>query len=655
MYADRYFFTWLADRDTRIIGGLPDEYECIIQQLDYVGAIEEIQAQQFPVQIVYQNTTDDPLQAIRGSECTLNLIATADFQLEDLYTENEREFLVLIYRNGSIIWRGFIIPDGCQEQFMFAPYNVSINAVDTLGLLKNLSYVQNDGNFWLGPQSFIEVIYNCLNRVAIPDMLLYTSVNIYEVSQPQGDNFDPLGMTYIMAERYLKDDGINPMNCEEVLRSVLESWTATIIQSEGDFYIFRPNELALSSTLAFRRYIDGQMPYGGFSVTKNLAVRLGGESEGEILAPLFHINEDQLKMIVKPFKNASMSYIYGENKNLEEQLDNPTFIGVGAGCGGDPVDPCDSVTIPGWTKTGTMYAGIWPTGGVIFYDDTPVDVSNYYANDSVFTAGINFRLRLIIDWLNPGSLYGTDMNFGIEFYDGLNTYYLQEDDQTWQTGLGAKDYYTVRSDNVETGQLTIESAVVPSEGQITIKIYAPSNPANNIVYKKISAAIFQDLGLVIGEVHTATQRGKFSFVPETLQVLNGDSFLKQYLGAMYLSDQTTLTTKWVRRGLPESIDAEPYEAEKEFLRIAVEETQRMHALPYVRFDGSIFGYFNPLSRFAINLLVGHFMTLALTYDLQSNICRSTLIRISNEEIPMDYTLVPDYGETTKVTVNATSP
>jgi hypothetical protein len=38
-YNQRYYFTFYADRDTRIIDGTPDNYTCNISQLDYGGAI----------------------------------------------------------------------------------------------------------------------------------------------------------------------------------------------------------------------------------------------------------------------------------------------------------------------------------------------------------------------------------------------------------------------------------------------------------------------------------------------------------------------------------------------------------------------------------------------------------------------------------------
>jgi hypothetical protein len=93
---------------------------------------------------------------------------------------------------------------------------------------------------------------------------------------------------------------------------------------------------------------------------------------------------------------------------------------------------------------------------------------------------------------------------------------------------------------------------------------------------------------------------------------------------------------------------------KSFLRIAVEEKQRLYAGPFVRFEGSIFGYFNPVTRWSINSIDGYFMNLSLNYDLQQNICKAVLGRVVNAEIALDYTLkIVDYGATTRVTVKGT--
>jgi hypothetical protein len=834
-YNQRYYYTFYSDRDTRIVNAIPDEYLCSISQLDYGGSAMEILAQQNPIQINYQNTSSNKLEPIIGSECTLNLIATEDFQLEDLYTENEREFMVQIYRkvtpstfivnweleedlsgvdtnleifvngvqivnqfntssgsfninNGDtvliksfsytsssgnngvnlqitgiptersvvfpfaidttiipttdinvflqsthssseytairsyvfetscasgegssevftknytsvtsqaaaqaladadtgftaegqayanangvcyaspgnfddLIWQGFIIPDGCQESFTFAPYAISVNAVDGLGLLKNLSYVQNDGNFYLGKQTFIEVIQACLVRLDAPSLVLNTCVNIYETSMTQGDSYDPLDQCYVNSERYLKDDQFTPMNCEDVLRSILEEWTAVMIQSDGEWYIYRPTELALSGDLVFRRYLDGYQIYDQPTVTTDLDATLGGESEGIILAPYFHINTDQIKMIDRPYKNASMSYLYGQLQNLEEKLANPYLTGFARGCAGDPALPCDDVTIPGYTKTGTMYLGTSLSGKLIFFSDTGTypTLTNYYQNNNTINVDNGNKIKIVIDYENPDPDFTTDMNFVISLYDGLDTYYLQADGGWANTPtMPGIEYYQIRSTVGVGGTESIISAVVPVTGLftkvVTFRILAPSGTVNHIIYTRISGFVLIDFGDQIGEMHTATQTGKFTFVPETINVFNGDSPNELYIGAIYQADQSTLTTLWNRRGISESILAEPYEENKQFLRIAVEEKQRLYAGPFVRFEGSIFGYFNPVTRWSINSIDGYFMNLSLNYDLQQNICKAVLGRVVNAEIALDYTLTPDYGATTRVTVKGT--
>lgn len=644
-YLERYNFTFNETIDRRNPTNLND-YEVKILEKDYTGESEEILAVENPVQINYNNSSEKIFEPLNGSEVTLNLIATEEFQLEDLYTEDELRWLVEVYRNNSIIWRGFIIPDGCQESFTFTPYTISVNAVDTLGLLKNLAYVQNSGDFWLGKQSFIQVIYNCLNRVNLPNINIYTCVNLYEDTYPTTDASDPLALTYVNAERFLNEDGVDPMNCDEVLKNVMHLWTAKIVQSEGDWYVYRPSELFFSGTQKFRKYVNGVFDS---VVTKNVNQLLGGESEGLLLAPLFHTDTDQLKMIEKPYKNFSMSYTYGENKILEQRLANPNLTGAFQECGVPGSGPCDLTTIPDWTKNGTMYNDIYPSGGVVFYDELPVDLDNYYQNNNTFTLEPNFRIRITINYKNIDPDLISDINFQVIVQDDLTRYDLYADG----TFLPETPYVIPRNtEPVATGSFTFESQPWPNQnpGTVTFRILSPSKVGRPVVLTKIEAFVFQDLGDVIGQTHSANQKGNFSFAPETIKVLNGDSALKQYMGAMYRTDQSTLTTLWKRKYATESALAEPSATKKPLLRLAVEEVQRMYARPFVKFDGTIFGYFNPLSRFTINDLEGLFVPLQLSYDLQANKVKTTLARINDTEIEQEYELKPDYGTTTKVLV-----
>lgn len=803
-YKLKYYFNFWADKDVRLPDQAPLYYYAEILEDGYLGSPTEIQAQDSPISINYTDVGDNPLMPLKGSEATLNLIATTDFQLDNLFTENETKYQLKIYQkpapstytinwsnndrpdgqaveaflqiyvnnvlqvqsfttesgsftinagdnvsatvysvsgwptpqcglelsftaqetqrtpnnatpislnnividqdttiagystysnslyrairsavfltscpytigsavtytkaytgvdqatadanaaadtnfnsegqanadlygtcfpNSTLIWQGFVIPDGCMQSFTFTPYNISINCVEGLGLLKNLSFVQNSGNIFLGKLSFIEVIYNCLNRISGDALAINTCVNIYEESMPQGDAYDPLDMSYVNAARYFKEDGFTPMNCQEVLESVLEEWKACIIQSEGEWYIFRPSELALSGDLVFRRYVNGQRSYDTSTVTKDLNVLLGGESEGEVLAPLFHINRDQTTMIAKPYKNSSISYRYGFLASLVE---NPNFTGW------------DGSNFPGWTKSDVLLPlSESPLGGAVLGHLSPFDPFAYIYNTTPVdgTAGdiIVFNLAYYI-----GPISNT-ARARVYLTDGITDYWLAVDG-SWVTSEFTLDgvsliYYD--------GSLSIQSQPLPVTGDLTIQLLESLAPAGEITYRSADLVPAINPDDPIGELHTATQAGDYTHVPETINVFNGDDTTESHVGAIYRDDQVTLTTLWNRRDLPESVLATPYQASKQFLRIAVEETVRLHGAPYFRYEGSIFGYFNPLSRFTINLLTGAFMPLSLTYDLQANICKAALQRISNEEIAMAYLLTADFGDTTKVTI-----
>jgi hypothetical protein len=345
-------------------------------------------------------------------------------------------------------------------------------------------------------------------------------------------------------------------------------------------------------------------------------------------------------MIEKPYKTASINYKYGFRPNV---LSNPDFIGATVAGAGDPAGPRTDVTIPEWTKYGTIYNGL-DSNGVIFYKVAGFNELNYFENTETVEIGTGRRIKIDINYESIPDGTATDMIFGVEFYNGVSTYYLQPAQDgiyRWDDTLPYFKWTQLRSDQgISSG--TIISAPVPQDGTIKFKIYPPDSTSGDIIYSSIKLSQYKQEGEQIGEIHTVEQEGQFSYVPDTINVFNGDDESDFYLGTIFKTDQSTPTVDWVRRGYTEF--------GRPFLRVAVEEIQRMYALPFVKFEGSIANYFNPLSRFTINLINGKFMPTGLSYDLQANICKTTLTRVSNADVLMEYTIKPDYGETKKVLV-----
>lgn len=622
-YAKRYFFTFYSI-DTQDTTDQVDLFTCEIHQLDYVGDAEEIQAQKNPVTVDYPNTSKSKLSPLRSSRALLRLIADGVLELSDLYSENERTWLLKVFRaplqveaDTYLFWQGFVLPDECSEEFSFAPYPLEVNAVDGIGVLKNLSFVNESGTPFAGKMSFKDVIWNCLNRLQIPGMTLNTATNIYYDGLTPDPATDPLSETFINAERYTKDQDDTPMTCEEVLKSVLEEWTSCIVQMNGNWYVYRPNELAVSGTVTFRQYSSVDGSYTG-TETLSIDSIIGGSSEGELI---YHTDRSQRKSISRPYKNASISYKYGLVASV---IENPNF------------DGWDGTGFPGWVKTDpAVTVEEDPDGGAKL---GPADPFNGLKNSTPYAALAGEMFAVIVDYYNYNA---TNAIIQVVLI-GTSTYYLTGAG-TWQT---TQDIVFGPANDFAEGTLSVNTQPIPINGNIEIRLIADPSlvppPDSFMTYRSANLRPVVNSTEAIGEIHIIKQAGVFTYIPEIVNVFNGDASSEQYLGAIYKNDEDTLTSTWSRAGMAES---------KPFLRIAAEEMLRIHQRPMNVYDGTVSGFFQYLTRFAINDMPGVFLPVQLSYDLQESTINATLSEVSNDELTIEYELIPDYGSVTKVSIN----
>jgi hypothetical protein len=123
-------------------------------------------------EVFYNATSGFPVTFTKSytgvDQATADALAAAD---TTFYTEGQ-SFADSYPIGFPAIWRGFMIPDGLQQSWQEKAV-LEINFVDGIGLLKNLLFVDNSGNFFLGKMTPKDIIYNCLYRLGIPDMNIY--------------------------------------------------------------------------------------------------------------------------------------------------------------------------------------------------------------------------------------------------------------------------------------------------------------------------------------------------------------------------------------------------------------------------------------------------------------------------------------------------
>ena len=546
--------------------------------------------------------------------------------LEDLYTDDEQSFTVRFYKNNKLVFRGFLKPDDVFESFVQDAWYINLTAIDGLGILENLSFVQErngvDGFNIFGKRKAFDLIFLCLKRIGIP-MKINTFINTYYEGLTPSDTLDPLQKIYLIADRYVKIDDNTIMSCEEVLKSVLDIFQAVITQIDGEWYIYKPNELYNNQYPKFRRYNE-LGTYIGLN-TKFTGGVLGSQIDN--FYP-HHCGGNQRKKIKGAISAFRLGYKYGFLKGL---LNFPTLEHDGNlnYTGWTPSLSADIFVINDpLTKQGLILLplpDIFPTSTLITSQTVAID------------AGTTIKLKVSCDKIgNPIETY---------FVVKAGSNYLNKDGD-WVNSLTYVSFQLAPTSVVTLFyefELFSKPLLTTSVIEVSIAypriLGTPSNlPAQTRIRSVDVINTFQ-ADSKVGEFHTVQRKNKpSSIVKANNTVYNGDNDKIVYLGAIFKEDLISNTSKWFRRGTFES---------KPLLQIAAEEELRIQQKPMIDFYGDIKGEMPYMSVITINNIQGKFMPIEWDYDTMMNICKVRYLELYAEELDdIDYVFTFDYGNGT---------
>ena len=582
-------------------------------------------------------STKDTLESIRGGGLQIDLEATTLLSFNDLYSENEREYSVKYTRNGTdLLFYGWVSPEGLIESFVNDTWIISLDCTDGLGFLTNLSYVENaTGLQFVGKQSGLEIITNCLKRTNLQQNI-YSSIGIHYTGMTTTENV--LANTHFNSSRFVKDDNAETyMNCDEVLRSVIEIFGACITQYKGDWYIYKPNELFDNSELTFFAYDYAGVALATPTVTIDFAQGLGSQINN--FYP-HHVNKNQQLTIDSAIGAYRINYKYGKTQNI---LDNSTLLNQGTGF----QDP-SNFDVYDWNVLAPLYIGFDSSNPgvgvalsnssstVVVLESDPVIVSvgvvlsfSFTQKSSTPTSGV------------PIYLENNRIGYRVKLTNGSENYYLQSNG-TWATGVASID---VGTRYIGFTNLTIEANSIPISGQITVQI----QDALNIGFVYVSSILINLITNKKGENHTFQIIDKpSSKIKDVKTVFNGDDASDFYIGTIYKADESTPTIQWRRLG---------YGRQVPILRIMGEERMKMYGKPLRVFSGDVYGYIDYLSVIAIDGISNTlFMPIEYEYNAKTNITKLKLKQILNNLLPdstylgIDYELTYDYGNVVEPTI-----
>lgn len=599
-----------------------DEYKFEIYQVGWNGGITEISGRA----TISKAPVKDHLTPIRGTEISVDLEASTSLTLQDLYSANELDFPVKFYRNNKLIFNGYLNPDGVFQSFTRDVWVITLGCVDGLGAIDNLSFVKENGLHFVSKLSAQEIIFNCLRRTGI-DLKINTSIDLFYEGYTDVSNENIFENIKLNSDRFVKQDKDTIMSCGDVLRSVLNLFNAVITQEDGEWWIYRPNDLMTGYT-EFKKYnIENVFIQ---KLTKNLNRPLGSHIDN--FYP-HHCNSNQKIQIKGSVSAHRINYKYGF---LSGSLPNSELLHDA------------SLVYPNWTVAPTAVSS-----GILQKD--PLDDTGVFCKTTVagfeqklitsdpfpLDLGDNIKLTANLVNLEPDKLilFYVKIKIGAFVYKGGEG----NGESKWITDTGGdQDAFFFSA-----GVIDLQIAPIPIAGNLTIELYG-TTPLGAVTspmakYENVNIIRTIDGNNIVGEFHTVQRSAKISSeVKDTKEIFNGDNNDTLFAGAIFKADGISLTSLWNRKNFVES---------KPILRICAEDVLRINQRPMQIFSGGVYGFIPYLSVVAINNLDGVFMPIEYNYNTFNNISEIRFLQLLSGDIPdITYKYTFDYGETVKPTI-----
>lgn len=586
--------------------------------------------------ILNYSETDNVLECIRGNALTIELEADVNLTFSDLWSEDEKTVRVNYFR-GELpvpLFAGFLSPEGFYENWVSTHWMITFDCVDGLGYLKNLSYVDDNGFSITGYKTQIETLVIALKRTGFEHKIA-TGIDIRYIELDS--SLDPLANTYVNSARYIKDDGETIMDCEAVIRDILEPYGAVLTYWFGFWTIYKPNQLYLSQSTQFYSYKPTGILEGKIDITDlNLSIYSDFynplPNENSLSPVLIHCNDNQRITNVSSLGAYRVSYTYGVVAGFDENNNLITY---------------DGLTVPKWTivdNTNLELAEIGE-GGIYLTTDRNIpngpslDVEQFKSDGITLPSGTVADIKVKISTDKVGFTYFA-YKMQVKLTTSSTTYYLLGVDNSWTT----TPVFVVKSITTKANTIELFMAELPADGVLTIHVWSPENRDENQASSEVkiktesiivTIPVNEGQNAPIGEFHTVQRKSKpSSKISIVKEVSTGDNDTDLYLGTTLQSDQVTPTEHWTRKGMNEA---------KPLLQIMGEENLRMSANTARIFSGSVYGFFPYLSVISIDGLDGLFMPIKYSYDTVENIITGEYKQIFGDELGDDIEYLKTYN------------
>ena len=503
---------------------------------DYSGISEEVLFAEGQECIVsYPGDDTNIYNPIFGSQAKVTMISETDFQFIDLHTSDARGYRLDVLKNGSLDWRGWIIPDLFSEPYIAPPYPVTITARCGLGELKErdipetMTKLLKTTDLVVDIDSFVN-LYTIIGNGLLgidTDLPLNDCINVHHVLSATV-NDSALYDTYIDLSSY------EGLNYYEAISDILKTFGARIYQQNGEWWIVRIKEL--EQTLTVRKWTLNSQNNNSFVLneTKLTTFLIGRPAQSDI------VNNSPSLDILPAWKEFNIIQKVERKGSLLKNSDFSEWEGLYEDNRDEPVD----FKIKEWKESEPDLLSLqFEQDGskfAVFNASTNKDSATPYIEQTIdnieVTTGQRLKFNFVIKVLKG--------NFNItasDFYIVIKTtglpfdYYLvvnEDNDLEWTTDENiARSNILIEDFPIETKkrQTQFESVElttpgVLSEGSISVKIYNDAYNSSRLAIKEASCKVLDRNEVEYPDIET-----KYSvinpnniYIADDIEVIGGD-------------------------------------------------------------------------------------------------------------------------------------
>jgi hypothetical protein len=199
-----------------------------------------------PLIIEQSGEEEEKFTPMIGSKANITYVYDGDSDApipEEFINITEDDYQMVVYREGSLYWKGFVKPDNAQYPWVPAPFTFKINATDYFNGFRGVEIDLNkDGLFYYDFFTLGEFIQRTIFHAVGYD----TAVNVLYNISPDVVSGNIMSDLYLHTDAFYNvDDGADTVY--DALQKVMLNFGARLFYSAGEYWIQRIADIGSSS------------------------------------------------------------------------------------------------------------------------------------------------------------------------------------------------------------------------------------------------------------------------------------------------------------------------------------------------------------------------------------------------------------------------